>query len=279
MLRIPIYLYSNTYPVILDLDTTVRGVNQVMYQRDLTVQKGVKNKIQIQFKNSDQKRIPVNGMSFLFTMFDAISNRQLLQKFLTVLDDGTTLSLRGLAEIDFTESDTIDLNNSSYTFSVTYQDPTDGTFLPAYSNTYYGVNGTLHIAEDIYPALQPSQEITAFIRRFNQSTRLYEHTSGNVYAYPEYNSNSALHTVAIYMTNFKGTVSIQGTLSNQPDMSVSYTTIQNMTYDGFTGIDYTNFTGIYSYIRVQYIPATNPVDQSNDEPSYYGSLDKVLYRS
>jgi hypothetical protein len=85
--------------------------------------------------------------------------------------------------------------------------------------------------------------------------------------------------MAIYMTNFKGTVHIQGTLSNQPDISIAYSTIQTLSYDGFSGIDYANFNGIYSYVRIQFIPATNPSTNSNDEPEYYGSLDKVLYRS
>jgi len=279
MLSIPVYLYPNIYQVILDLDPTVRGVNQVMYQRDLKIQKGVKNKIQVQFKNSDQKRIPISNTStFVFTMFDALEQRQLLQKELTVLDNGTSFALRGLAELTFTESDTIDLNVSTYTFSITHKDNTDGTYLPAYSNTYYGINGTLELAEDINPVLQPSQEITAFIRRFNSGINKYDHTSGNVYAYPEYNSNAALHTMAIYMTDFKGTVQIQGTLNNQPDNTGYYSTIQTLTYDGFNGIDYVNFNGVFSYVRVYFIPATNPVDNSNDHPEYYGSLDKVLYR-
>lgn len=279
MLNLPVYLYPNIYPVILDLDSTVRGVNRVMYQRELIVQKGVKNKVQIQFKNSDQKRVPVNGKTFLFTMFDAIENRQLLQKTVDVLDDGTTLGLRGLAEIVFTENDTVDLNSSSYAFSIVYQDPEDGTFLPAYANTYYGITGIIHVSEDIFPVLKPSQEITAFLRKFNSTSQKFEYTSGNTYAYPEYNGNTALHTMAIYMTNFKGTVHVQGTLSNQPDNSTTYATIQTLSYDGFNGIDYVNFNGIYSYVRIQFIPATNPATNSNDEPAYYGSLDKVLYRS
>ena len=81
------------------------------------------------------------------------------------------------------------------------------------------------------------------------------------------------------MTNFRGTVYIQGTLNNQPDNTGFYHTIQTLTYNGFDGIDYVNFNGIYSYVRVQFVPATNPVDNSNDDPDYYGSLDKVLYRS
>ena len=283
MLSLPVYLYPNIYPVILDLDPTVRGVNRVMYQRDLKIQKGVKNKVQIQFKNSDQKRIPISSTStFVFTMFDALEQRQLLQKQLTVIDDGSTLALRGLAQLTLTESDTMDLDVSSYTFSITYQDPADGTYLPAYSNTYYSINGTLTLAEDIYPALQPSQEITAFIRRFNSSLHggfgKYEHTSGNVYAYPEYKSNTALQTVAFYMTNFRGTVYLQVTLNNTPDYLDKFSTIETRTYTGFSGIDYINFNGVYSYIQVMYVPARGPTDSQNDNPSYYGSFDKFLYR-
>jgi hypothetical protein len=277
---LPIYLYPNTLDVILDLDPTVQGVNRVMYQRDLTIQKGIKNQVRIQFKNSDQKRIPISNTStFVFSMFDANSQRLLIQKNLNVLDDGVTLGLRGIAELTFTESDTLDLDVSSYQYAVTYRDPSDGTFLPAYSNTYYQMAGTLHIAEDVYPVLQPSQEIVGFLKSYNQASMLYEHKSGNIYAYPEYNSNTALHTVAMYMTNFKGTVLIQGTLYNSPHNFDRYSTIQTLTYDGFTGIDYQNFYGIYSYIRIMYVPAKAPASSNNDDPNFFGSFDKALYRS
>jgi len=251
-----------------------------MYQRDLTIQKGIKNQVRIQFKNSDQKRIPISNIgTFVFSMFDANSQRLLVQKNLEVLDDGVTLGLRGIAQLTFTESDTLDLDVSSYQYAVTYRDPSDGTFLPAYSNTYYQMAGTLHIAEDVYPSLQPSQEIVGFLKSYNQASMLYEHKSGNIYAYPEYNSNTALHTVAMYMTNFKGTVLIQGTLYNSPQSFDRYSTIQALTYNGFTGIDYQNFYGIYSYIRIMYIPAKAPAGSNNDDPAYFGSFDKALYRS
>jgi len=277
MQNLPIYLYPNTYQVILDLDPNLRGVNRVMYQHDLKIQKGVKNSVRVQFKNSDQKRIPISSSStFVFTMFDALNRRQLLQKQLVVLDDGT-LPLRGLAQLTFSESDTVDLDVSSYHFSITYQD-SDGSFVPAYANTYYGIRGTLVLAQDIYPVLQPSQVISAFLRDFNHETNLYEHLSGNVYAYPEYNNNTALHTMAIYMTNFKGTVYVQGTLNNQPDNTDYYHTVVSLDYDGFSGIDYVNFNGIYSYVRIKFVPAADPVTNLNDDPDYWGSVDKVLYR-
>jgi hypothetical protein len=280
MQSLPVYLYPNTLEVILDLDSTVRGVNQTMYQRDLKIQKGIKNQVRIQFKNSDQKRIPIsNTTTFVFSMFDAASQQLVLQKDLNVIDDGATTSTRGLAILSLLESETVDLAKSAYKYSVTYRDPLDGTYLPAYANTYYGIPGTVHISDDVYPVLQPSQEIVSFLKSYNSHTQLYEHKSGNIYAYPEYNSNSALHTVAIYMKGFKGTVYIQGTLYNTPGSTDRYVTISTKTYTGFTGIDYQNFNGIFSYIRIMYVPATAPAGYGNDDPSFYGSLDKVLYRS
>lgn len=278
MQNLPIYLYQNKLDVILDLDPTVQGVNQVMYQRELKIQKGIKNKVRIQFKNSDQKRIPIsNTATFVFSMYDAINQRLMLEKQLDVLDVATTAT-RGLAELTLTESDTVDLDKSSYTFAVR-QLESDGTYLPTYSNTYYGVAGTIQLLNDIFPVLQPSQEVSAFQKSFNADINLYEHKSRSIYSHPEYNSNSALHTAAFYFTNYKGTVYVQATLNNDPADLSKWSTIATRTYNGFNGVDYINFTGVYSYIQIVHVPATRPGDSDNDDPTYYGSFDKFLYRS
>jgi hypothetical protein len=275
---LPVYLYPNTLEVILDLDDTIKGANQVMYQRDLKIQKGIKNQVRVQFKNSDQKRITIsNSGTYVFTMFDIQSQKLVTQKTLEVLDTGT-VTTRGLALLSLEESDTVDLDKSAYQYSVTYMDE-DGTYLPAYTNTYYGMAGTMYLNNDVYPVLQPSQEIVSFLRSYNASSSLYEHKSGNVDAHPEYKKNSALHTAALYMTGFRGTVYIQATLNNTPDSFGRYATVFSKTYTGFTGVDYANFNGIFNYIRVMYVPAVKPGDSANDDPTYFGSFDKVLYRS
>jgi hypothetical protein len=348
MQSLPIYLYPNTITVTIDLDPSTPGVNNLMYQRDLTIQKGVKNKIRVQIKNSDQKSLPISNTStYIFSMFDAINNQMLIEKPLRILDDSIivtpssdqpqtgytlnfddttgivigqtaygfgiaansivtgistttvtlnnltiypvtsstsvtfgTLALRGAAELVFSEGDTLNLDVSDYAFSIKYADPIWGGYFPVYSNTYYGITGKISLRDDIYPVLQPSQEVTGFNRTFNTDNNLYYFPSGNLYAYPEYHSNNiALHTMAFYMTNYIGTVTIQGTLSNQPDSVNTYSTITTLTYNGFSGIDYVNFNGIYSYVRVFYTPAISPGDSTNDRPAYYGSFDKLLYRS
>jgi hypothetical protein len=277
MQNLPVYLYANSLDITLDLDPLVQGVNRVMYQRDLKIQKGLKNQIRVQFKNSDQKRITVsNTQTYIFSMFDAINQRLILEKELEILDQATT-STRGLALLTLDETDTIDLDRSSYQYSVKLQD--GNNFLPTYTNTYYGVAGTLHLLSDVLPQLQDSVLVRDFAKHWDDSQQRYEFRSGNIYANPEYNGVNALHTVAFYLTNFRGQILVQATLSNSPGSNSSYATVESLEFDNFSGIEYLNFTGVYSYIRLIYIPSFGPGDQYNDNADFFGFLDKALYRS
>lgn len=278
MQNLPVYLYNYKLDVTLDLDATVRGVNQVMYQRDLKIQKGIKNQVRIQFKNSDQKNVRIyNTQTFVFSMFDAINQRMIVEKQIEVLDTATTAT-KGLAVLTLNESDTLDLDRTSYQYTIKLRE-SDGTYSPTYSNTYYGMAGTLHLSSEVFPVLKDSTTVSTFNITYNDDIQKYEHKSGNIYAYPEYNGNSSLHTLAMYLTAYKGTVYIQGTLDNTPDSSGHYSTILTKEYNGFTGIDSVNFKGIYSYIRIIHVPATAPAESNNDNPNYFGSFDKALYRS
>lgn len=275
---LPVYLYANTLDVTLDLDATVKGVNQVMYQRDLKIQKGIKNQVRIQFKNSDQKRIRVyNTQTFVFSMFDAVNQRLIVEKELEILDQATT-STKGLALLTLNESDTLDLDRTSYQYTVKLLN-NDGSYSPSYANTYYGMAGTLHLSNDVYPVLQDSTTVSTFTKTYNDEIQKYEHKSGNIDAHPQFNGNTALHTVAFYLTAYRGTVYVQGTLDNSPGNSGNYTNIATRVYNGRSGIDYVNINGVYSFIRIVHVPAQAPAGLDNDDPSYYGSFDKALYRS
>ena len=278
-MKIPVYLYTNLFEVLLDLDNNNR-INRIMYQRDLKLQKGVKNKIQIQFKNSDQKFLPVLGKQFVFVIFDTVNQRNVIEKNVTILDDGTTFALRGLGEVVFSESDLNKCESVYYKFGVKELD-TDGSYVPTYANTYYGVDGTLEVRHDLYPTLIPSQEVKEFQLTYNgdQGAQRYEYYSGNLHGNPEFKSNSALHTAAVYMTAFKGTVLVEGTLENGPSTFGNYAVIARKEYNAFTGIDYINFNGVFSKVRFRYIPATEPVNQVNNDTNYAGTVDKIMYRS
>ena len=275
---LPIYLYQNIFDVTLDLDPTVKGVNQTMYQRDLVVQKGLKNQVRIQFKNSDQKKIRIySTQTFVFSMVDAIHKNTILEKPLEILDVATTAT-KGLAQLTLTESDTADLQKSLYNFSIKMLDA-QGNYVPTYSNTYYGIVGTVQISDDIQPVSVPSTSISSFSKVYNPTILKYEHFSGNLYAQPEFNGNTALHTFAFHLTGFRGVIYIEGTLDNSPGAGASWTTEFSKVYNQFTGVDYCNLNGVFSYFRVKFVPGQEPGGVDNDNPSYYGSVDKILYRS
>ena len=313
MLKLPVYLYTNRYQILLDLDTN-QGVHNVMYQRNITIQKGLKNNIQLQFKNSDQKPVSVHGKTFVFNMYNPLDNNQLLRKNITVLDDGVTTSTFGTALLSITESDTLDLQTSSYNFSVTALDE-EGSLIPAYSNTYYGITGTAEVRNDVSPVLKPTAEITNFqvFRNPNPDALRYEFYSGDIPANAGFKSNEGLHTAAIYANEFSGSLEVQVSLSNSPtnpgnannnyssvqsldsgQVNNDFVTVQSLNYDNFTGIDYVNWTGNWTYVQFKWIPGTTnqygsltnyyppgTIDNpGKDKPSFpSGKIDKILYRS
>jgi hypothetical protein len=279
-MKLPIYLYNNVFELILDLDDNNR-INRVMYQRDLVLQKGIKNKIQLQFKNSDQKLLNITTGTFVFVLFDPENQRSLIQKEVTILDDGATLALRGLGQVEFTESDMEACESTYYKAGIKALDTSDNSYVPTYANTYYGVGATVEVKHDLYPTMVPSQEVTKFEVYYNSTLpfQQYEYYTGNLNAHPEQNSNEALHTVAVYMTNFKGQVIVEGTLENSPPTFGNYAVINTYTYNKFSGINYYNFNGVFSKIRVRYIPTKNPITGQNNDTAFAGTVDKVLYRS
>ena len=372
MQKLPIYLYSNLFSVQLDLDDDITRTHETMYQRELKLQRGLKNKVQLQFKNSDQKLVRILAASstvgaatsasnlltvadasniqvgmlvnndsvtagtyisaidsntltldnldpqydadlgqflspitetitsgtavtfnhnFVFSMFDAEQNRMVVQKTLEVIDNGVTTATRGLAVLSLTENDTRELHNGYYNFSVTLTD-NDGSSIPAYSNTYYNIAGVARLTSELVPVLKDSLETAAFKYFANRDVEpnRYEFYSGNLRANPEM---SQATTIAMYFTNYTGTVDVQATLDNAPSNFANYATLETKTYTNFTGVDYANAIGIWSDVRVKWYPDNSdlpnllnfysPEMPGNPTPgsAYYpnGKIDKVLVRS
>jgi uncharacterized protein YcfL len=284
MQSLPVYLYANLFEVTLDLTSNTR-IRQVMYQRPLKIQKGVKNTIQVQFKNSDQKLLNIHGKNFKMYVYDSFGDRTLVvSKNLTVLDVGSTSTFyttKGLAEISFSDKDIQTVESKSYNFSIVEVDQ-QGEETATYSNTYYDVSGTLEIKDEVVPKFRPSIEISNFQRFYNSNPDKlhWEYNTGNIRVYPDRLNKTATHTVAFYLNNFKGTVVVEGTLENEPSTYGRYAIIDSKNYTtNTTGVGYFTFVGLFTHIKFTYIPSKNPVSGDNSEISYSGTLDKVLIRS
>ena len=283
MQNLPVYLYTNLFEVTLDLDENTR-IRQVMYQRPLKIQKGVKNTVRVQFKNSDQKLLNINNRNFKMYVYDISDDRSLvLSKNIQVLDVGSTATVyatKGLGEVVFAENEIQDIDSKPHNFSIVEIDD-DGSESPSYSNTYYDVAGTMEIKDEVFPKFRPSIEISNFQRFYNSDVAKlqWEYDTGNIRTYPERLKKSSIQTVAYYLRNFKGTVLLEGTLENSPTTYGRYALIDTKTYNGTSGVDYVNFTGLFTHIKITYIPAKNPTTGVNDDTVYAGFFDKVLIRS
>ena len=275
MLKLPIYIYETGYTLFSDLDNAVKQGYTPMYTKDIKIVKSVNNTIKFTVKNQDQKPINISGETFTFNLVNKDTGGVLLEKACTTVDDGSTVATRGVAELTLSESDTAGLVSKFYKFSVHRTINGTGKY-PAYANTYFGIEGTIEIVDEVYPAFTASTELpnTDFVRPlttnfYRQNGQITEYFSSLYNAQPEYKRNGATHTVTYYSNSYTGDLTIQGTLDSQVTADTSWVDLSTINLTSSDTIGYQNVTGIYNYLRFKHLP-----DNSNT-----GTLDKVLVRS
>ena len=96
------------------------GRNSKVYDRRLTLHRGVSNPLTFTFKNEDQKAQDITAKTYEFNLIDSDSNKSVITKTLTILDDGSTVSTRGDASCTITEGDLLPLDAKFYNFCLLY---------------------------------------------------------------------------------------------------------------------------------------------------------------
>jgi hypothetical protein len=270
-----------------------------MYQRKLKLQKGFRDSIQIQFKNSDQKPVSVSTGTYYFDMIDSSGRQLVLSKPLTIVDDAVTTSTKGIAIASFDPIDTINLTAASYKFLVK-KDNGDGTFTPAYSNTYYGITGEVEIVEDGFALGYPVQ--TVDIKKL-ESGKEYDRTFGSMgYVFVSEwmrpivrpTTIATTSSVLITLASFAGEVTVEGTVDNNPSgaghaNAQAFTVTNYISSTPAQGTIQLTWNSAYTAVRVKvkpknnelgtnYYPTGYPVgSNTNKWPS--GFVDQIQYIS
>ena len=252
------YLLSN---MVIAYINGYHGRNSKVYDRQLKIYKGVSNPITFTFKNEDQKSQFVDSKTFEFNLIDTETNRSVITRSLTVLDDGSSTSTKGQASVTLTEGDLLQLDAKFYNYSIR-EVSSDGTRTVTFTDTAYNSAGTAEVLTGGYPQFTNSENITNFTRSGSTST------SSAVEAKPGINNNSALHTVAVYPKNFAGTLVIEGTMVSTAPGDSDYFEISSNTITTADTIAYYNFTGVLQNVRFKW---TNTSGNT-------GVIDKILYR-
>jgi hypothetical protein len=237
------------------------GRNSKVYDRRLTLHRGVSNPISFTFKNEDQKPQDITSKKYTLNIVDTESKKNALTKSLTILDDGSTTSVKGTASCTITDGDLLKLDAKFYNYSVS--DVTDENNPEVtYSNTGYVAAGTIELLDGAYAQFTDSTSITAFTLSSDTFT------SGAITGRPGINNNTALHTIAIYPRDFSGTVKVQGTMVATSPTDNDYFDITTSTLSSSSSVSYVNFTGVYQNVRFKAVRSTGTT----------GRVDKILYR-
>jgi len=245
------------------------GRNSQVYDRRLTLHRGVSNPVTFTFKNEDQKAQDITSKTYEFNMIDSESKKAVLTKTLSILDDGSTVSTKGDASCTITENDLLPLDAKFYNFSVR-EVKSDGSREITYADTGYSASGTIELLDGAYPEFVSSTSVSSFTGTGGPLT----YTSGSIDARPGINNNKALHTIAVYTKNFSGALRVQGTMNATPsdsdyfDITMEGAGSTANSFTDSTTVTNFNFTGVYHSVRFSW---------GNDSDNT-GVIDKILYR-
>jgi hypothetical protein len=239
------YLINN---LVIAYISGYHGRNSKVYDRRLTLHRGVSNPISFTFKNEDQKA------------------QDITTKTLTILDDGSTVSTKGDASCTITEGDLLPLDSKFYNFAVR-EVKADGSREVTYADTGYAAAGTIEVLDSAYPEFVSSVSVTNFT--VTADSKSLARLSGVVDSRPGINNNKALHSIAVYTKNFSGNFKVQATMVSSPSQPTDFFDVA-LTGDALssTGVTTYNFTGVYHNVRFTWENNTGNT----------GRVDKILYR-
>jgi len=256
--------------VVIAYQSGYHGRNSKVYDRRLTLHRGVTNPVSFTFKNEDQKAQNIVGKTYEINIIDTESKKSVLTRTLKVMDDGSTVSTKGTATVDITPGDLLKLDAKFYNYSVKQKLTDDGSTIVTYADTGYNAAGTLEVLDGAYPEAVASAEISSFTSAQGPLSK----TSGAIHARPGENNNKALHTIAVYHKRFTGTLRVQGTMADSPgntdwfDITCEGKASPTNNLTGTKAVTKFNFYGVFKYVRFSW----------GNDAGNTGLIDKILYR-
>lgn len=217
-----------------------------VYQRQVKVYKGIDNILQFKLLNSDQKPIDVSLYTPMMVAFNQ-NKDMIFEKECTTLDDGSSAS-RGLFQVTISESDMYDLDNQFITYNI-YLIDQNNTRMITYSNSHFENSGVIHLSDQAYPDVKESVSVTVFTQVDLTENQNNYWVSEITEIPPEQNSGYAVHTAAVYSSDYSGNVTIQATLENQVTNSTNWADITTITLNNEQEPVPVTFMGSFRYVR------------------------------
>lgn len=264
MQKISSYLYSNRIAINLDLASSPVEW-RIVYQRKVKIYKGFENVIELDIKNSDQKRVNVSSLTLQCVIMDTLG-----QEIYTA--DVVHSSTPGLATFTIPAT-ALELVSPQFLRYTVYILNDDDTKSPIYGDTQFGITGMMDYIGTALPEALLPKVLSNFKPLHDTATSVQTFYSDSV----EVNPLNDITAEPVLTLEFKANalaaeVKVQITKDPVVSMATVWTTLETFTiatststlsktYDSADGFDKEA-----GWLRVTYVRETNNT----------GKFDKVL---
>lgn len=218
-----------------------------VYSRTLKVYRGIDNNIQFRLLNADQKPVRLTSTP-IFVAFDD-ENNLIIEAQCTVTDDGSTTATKGMFYVTIAENELLNIKQQYLHYNV-YLD-SDVKEL-TYAGRNFESAGIIYVDGNAFPGPKSSTTVDTFFQ-VNDYWTAGSNDTDKITAQPGINDNEALHTIAVYSTEYVGNIEVQVTLDNQITGQNNWTTVSTVTLDGSESEPVPlNLNGVFSYIRFKF---------------------------
>lgn len=212
---------------------------QLVYAKNLKLNKGVDNKIQFQYLNQEQKPYNISNLEITFRLINNEGTETLLQKSVSL-----TLPLTGICELTVTSAELLNIDAQMCYYSLEVRDGSND--YPTFVNSEAGARGVIQVVDSVLPSFLPATTIeipSHVLPNANANTNVTYYSS--TYS----TADAAVLSIQTYLNEYSGNVIVQG--STLPDSD--WYNIGNVhNYANKSGsVGYT-IEGYHPYIRVEF---------------------------
>lgn len=243
-----VYFYVPRQTVVVYSGNSTRRY-AIVYAKNLTLNKGVDNKIQFQFLNQEQRPFDITDKDITFRLIDESGTEILLQKLVT-----PTLALNGICELVTTASEIEDINPQYCSYSLEISD--DSYDLPVFVSSEASARGAIKIVDSVFPSFVPAVNVEIPTHSLpNANTVNYSTSIINT-------KDNPLLNIQCYLEGYSGTVTIYGSTVVGSDLStVGYEISNNGPYLTETSSQGYSISGYHPYIQLKFTSTEGNITQ------------------
>ncbi len=243
-----VYFYIPRQTVVVYSGNSTRRYD-IVYAKNLTLNKGVDNKIQFQFLNQEQKPFDITGKDITFRLIDEGGSVILLQKLVNDL-----LPLKGICELVTTASEIEDIIPQYCSYSLEISD--SDYDLPVFVNSNAGARGAIQVVDSTFPSFVPAIDVQIPTHSIpNANTVNYFTSVINT-------KDNPLLNIQCYLEDYSGVIVIYGSTVYGADLStVGYEISNNGPYLSETSSQGYSISGFHPYIQIKFTSTTGNITQ------------------